>query len=595
MSNNYNIDITAKDNTKGTISSVGGGLDGLTAKSNKFKAALGVAGTALAAFGVVKGIQGQIDKFDELAKSARAAGAAGSNEAFQGFQVMKQAMNEAGIDAATFDRAMLQTTSRLKAGTEGQKSFAAVTDKMGDSILTANGELKSGPELLQSMMNALNEGTISTEDFAKVVGGRAGPLIQQQFASINTTAEDMQKTLDDVAANTNIVDVSAAENAELFNDTVGRLKEGMGQLMTDAITPILPVLTTLAQDLLEKLPGIVDSVSTAFENLKPFLSLVGTVLTDVVWPIMQKVFEVLGTIAEAIAPLVDEWLPKMKTGFETAGEKIQDLVDFFVGLIEKIKAIPEEVKKMKEAIVGKMGDMVQGTKDKLNGWKDSVLGIFKKTEDEAVGNSIIPDMVDAIINEFTRMKDVTVDTTQEMHEGITGEMQSGVDDFTKILSNGFDKGKLEMNDFKGFFRSTLTTMIKDAISGSRQINRSMSLGQSLHGSGGGGKKGFFSSVLGGIANSFIPGLGSLFGRASGGPVTGGKSYIVGEQGPELYTPSGNGRISRNGQGGSEGLTVNFNLNAIDSRSGTEFIIEQKRQIVGMINDAYTKRGKQGIY
>ena len=87
---------------------------------------------------------------------------------------MKQAMNEAGIDAATFDRAMLQTTSRLKAGTEGQKSFAAVTDKLGESILDMNGELKSGPELLQSMMNALNEGTITTEEFAKVVGGRAG-------------------------------------------------------------------------------------------------------------------------------------------------------------------------------------------------------------------------------------------------------------------------------------------------------------------------------------------------------------------------------------------------------------------------------------
>jgi len=187
MSNNYNIDITAKDNTKGAIGSVGGGLDGLTAKSNKFKAALGVAGTALAAFGVVKGIQTTIDNFDSLAKSARAAGAAGSNEAFQGFQVMKQAMNEAGIDAATFDRAMLQTNSRLKAGTEGQKSFAAVTDKLGDSIKTSNGELKSGPELLQAMMNALNEGTITTEDFAKVVGGRAGPLIQEQFASINTT------------------------------------------------------------------------------------------------------------------------------------------------------------------------------------------------------------------------------------------------------------------------------------------------------------------------------------------------------------------------------------------------------------------------
>ena len=594
MSNNYNIDITAKDNTKGAITSVGGGLDGLTAKSNKFKAALGVAGTALAAFGVVKGIQDTIDNFDNLAKSARAAGAAGSNEAFQGFQVMKQAMNEAGIDAATFDRAMLQTTSRLQAGTEGQKSFAAVTDKLGDSIRDSNGELKSGPELLQSMMNALNEGKITTEDFAKVVGGRAGPLIQQQFASLNTTAEDLQATLDDVAANSNIVDVSAAENAELFNDTVGRLKEGMGQLMTDAITPLLPVLVELAEKLMAKMPDIIDGVTTAFDTLKPVLSLIGTVLTDIVWPIMQKVFEVLGTIAEAIAPLVEKWLPVMKDGFETAGTAIQGLVDFFVDLVEKIKAIPEEVKKMKEAITGKLGDMVDSTKKKMKGWKDSVLGIFKDTEDEAVGNSIIPDMVDAIIDEFTRMKDVTVDETKMMNEGITGEMNKGMDQFTNILSKGFDNGKLELSDFKGFFKDSLTDMVKNAIFSSNKMS-SISLGTSLHGGGGSKKGGFFSSVLGGIANSFLPGLGSIFGRASGGPVTGGKSYLVGENGPEMFTPNSNGNVARNNGPAGEGVIVNFNINAIDTSNAAEFIVGQKPQIVGMINDAFTKRGKQGIY
>ena len=135
MSTNYTIDINAKDNTKGAMGSVGGGLTTLNNKASKLKLALGAAAVAGAGIMAGKAVLGAIDNMDALAKSARAAGAATSNEAFQGFQVMKQAMNEAGIDAATFDRAMLQTNSRLKAGTEGQKSFAAVTDKLGDSIL----------------------------------------------------------------------------------------------------------------------------------------------------------------------------------------------------------------------------------------------------------------------------------------------------------------------------------------------------------------------------------------------------------------------------------------------------------------------------
>ena len=395
MSTNYTIDINAKDNTKGAMGSVGGGLTTLNNKASKLKLALGAAAIAGAGIMAGKAVLGAIDNMDALAKSARAAGSATSNEAFQGFQVMKQAMNEAGIDAATFDRAMLQTNSRLKAGTEGQKSFAAVTDKLGDSIKNSNGELKSGPELLQAMMNALNEGKITTEDFAKVVGGRAGPLIQEQFASLNTTAEALQGTLDDVAKNSNIVDVGAAENAELFNDTLGRLKEGMGQLMTDAITPLLPVLTQLATGLMEKMPAIIDGVTEAFDTLKPVLSLIGTVISEILWPMLQNVFNVLGTIAEAIAPLVDKSIPAIKEGFETAGVIIDGLVTFFVNLIEKIKAIPEEVKKMKEAITGKLGDMVDSTKKKMSKWKDSVLGVFSKTKDEAVDHSIVPDMVES--------------------------------------------------------------------------------------------------------------------------------------------------------------------------------------------------------
>lgn len=65
-------------------------------------------------------------------------------------------------------------------------------------------------------------------------------------------------------------------------------------------------------------------------------------------------------------------------------------------------------------------------------------------------------------------------------------------------------------------------------------------------------------------NSLFGGGGpiqSLFGgfRANGGPVSSGRSYIVGERGPELFTPSSAGRITANDQLGSGGgVTVQMN-------------------------------------
>jgi hypothetical protein len=52
------------------------------------------------------------------------------------------------------------------------------------------------------------------------------------------------------------------------------------------------------------------------------------------------------------------------------------------------------------------------------------------------------------------------------------------------------------------------------------------------------------------------GIGLAGARANGGPVSGGSSYLVGERGPEIFTPSGSGMISANGAGGTTNVTVN---------------------------------------
>ena len=93
------------------------------------------------------------------------------------------------------------------------------------------------------------------------------------------------------------------------------------------------------------------------------------------------------------------------------------------------------------------------------------------------------------------------------------------------------------------------------------------------------------------------------GFAQGGLAPGGNPAIVGENGPELIVPSSNTRVFSNSQSkgmlnassDSAPVTVNFNINAIDSQSGTEFIMEQETMITGMVQDAFSKRGRSGPY
>ena len=54
--------------------------------------------------------------------------------------------------------------------------------------------------------------------------------------------------------------------------------------------------------------------------------------------------------------------------------------------------------------------------------------------------------------------------------------------------------------------------------------------------------------------------------AAGGPVAGGSSYLVGEHGPELFTPAGNGEIAPNAALGRGGAQVVVNITTQDAAS-----------------------------
>lgn len=58
----------------------------------------------------------------------------------------------------------------------------------------------------------------------------------------------------------------------------------------------------------------------------------------------------------------------------------------------------------------------------------------------------------------------------------------------------------------------------------------------------------------------FPALGAAMGgRALGGAVAGGSSYMVGENGPEIFTPAQSGRITPNNRIGAGGDTVNISI------------------------------------
>jgi hypothetical protein len=71
-----------------------------------------------------------------------------------------------------------------------------------------------------------------------------------------------------------------------------------------------------------------------------------------------------------------------------------------------------------------------------------------------------------------------------------------------------------------------------------------------------------ASGLTGIASSLLGGLLGLPGRATGGPVSPDRPYMVGERGPELFVPTSSGTVlPSGGVGGGRDVKVAIAVNA----------------------------------
>jgi hypothetical protein len=90
---------------------------------------------------------------------------------------------------------------------------------------------------------------------------------------------------------------------------------------------------------------------------------------------------------------------------------------------------------------------------------------------------------------------------------------------------------------------------------------------------GGGGGNFFSSLFGG-------------GRAEGGPVKGGTTYLVGERGPELFTPASSGNITPNHELGGGDTTVIQNINI--STGVQQTVRTEIKQLMPAIADSAKK-------
>lgn len=136
--------------------------------------------------------------------------------------------------------------------------------------------------------------------------------------------------------------------------------------------------------------------------------------------------------------------------------------------------------------------------------------------------------------------------TDEFERAEFGTIIDGIEGISDALADAIVSGESLGDAMRNIFQQMARDLISSGIK---------SLLMEVFGFGGSksGGGGLFSGLLSGVFGGA---------RASGGPVTAGKTYLTGEKGPELFTPSTNGFITPNHElGGARNSVIRVEMAA----------------------------------
>ncbi len=166
----------------------------------------------------------------------------------------------------------------------------------------------------------------------------------------------------------------------------------------------------------------------------------------------------------------------------------------------------------------------------------------------------------------------------DMRGQLDGPLASGMERAGTALETGLSRairrGSLDFQDLKGIALSVMADIANAAVNSG--------IGSLLSGGSGGGLLGLGTSFLGAA-------LGAP-GRATGGPVTGGRAYMVGEQGPELFVPTAAGRIEANGSAAAApNIRLTINISDNGQGSAPDQMRRSSRQVARAVRNALANR------
>ncbi len=549
-----------------------------------------------------------------LANLSEASGAtAAYRSILEGMINVFDAQNQAFLDAATPIGAMeiklqqaKEALNQLKATAAGQVSILDnvrnSTGLLGDQTDDLGGSIREITPTMVDMTGAIadQEATVKALSieldlmkFKEIEAAETAKFYAQQRAAAKKAEEEATAALQAAVPVlsqyeqflANLIDKSrsAATQQGFQAKAIGDLRVALeaGQMSIDAYAIAMERLgqgTKAVKETIESATPAISEFDKFFNNLVDSAS---RSANQIIFKqqAVAKLDEALrlgrisiDTYAQAMLNIGNS-ADKTKDKLGETTQTISSFDQFMNDLVESSReAVTEQTHQMQAQ--GRLNEMLAAGKINLDQYAEAMRQIGGGTE----------------INQEKQNITDFMSETEKLALNLEKTMTAVTDNLGMTIAQGIAEGKSLMDVLKNTVRQTLTQILGMILQS--QINKALGGMFSVGGMGMGGFGGGGGGTMG-----MLFGIGRMFlGFENGGVPPTNRPSIVGEGGAELFMPGTTGRVVPNDelQGMMGAPTVNFNINAVDTQSGTEFILKNKRQIEGVIQNAYERRGRRGI-
>ena len=447
-------------------------------------------------------------------------------------------------------------------------NFGRQALQVGDDLAKVSSSIGVSVEFLQRFQFAAEQSGVSAEGFdkslrffSKTMGeatmglGLGLDAVDQLGVSLKN-AEGETKSIDDLFLEF-MHSLSGVENATekagLATKLFGRAGIPMVNMIRDGTGAMLELASVA--------PGVLTEEDTKrAEDFNDAMNVLTKQLRGFTYPIVFALANALQFIGDQLGSTTNSIFKAF--GKDAPFEVDKKLLEFNKNLNETPVAI-STVDKRLQSFVDSVNSSLKSPTEKIADFREEL-------ELAVEGGIFDPLKMDAAIAKFSEQFEkglkTSIDVVQDFKDTVEGDLTGAFQDFFDHTSQGF----LKMKDLIG---SVVDSIIAEII-----------------------RLAVIKPIVDFIVGGPIAAIASIFGKQSGGPVTGGKTYLAGERGPELFTAPGNGNIVPNGAmagGGSTNINITYDIKAFDAQSATAAIAEQAPTIVGIVEQSFRQRGRRG--